>query len=159
MKELEAELEKLRNVYAMSTPAARHGLIQQRLNRAAAENGPARLITIVSAVEALARSLVVHAPGRPASSARIRYQQYRHEGPLELVAEVLRLKGEASGERYFPGDTWPLFELAIQYRNLVVHECTFLGQDKCPALILAVETVLRELVELCGLEPRLEPVS
>jgi hypothetical protein len=97
------------------------------------------LITVVSAVEALARSLVVHAPGRPASSSHFRYQQVRLKAPLELVEEALRLYGAVPAVEQYGDHTWQLFELAHKYRNLVVHECTYLGQDKYPALIGASE--------------------
>jgi hypothetical protein len=114
--------------------------------------GSTRLVTVVSAVEALARSLVVHASGRPSSTAEMRHRQYRSAGPLELVEEVLRLRGAPRGEQHFAGETWELFEVATRYRDLIVHECTYVGQDRHPHLIAATENVLRGLVELAGLE-------
>jgi hypothetical protein len=151
---LREELEQLRKTYAASRPAARLGVIRQRLIRAEAEIGPTRLVTVVSAVEALARSLVVHAPGRPASSSHFRYQQVRMKAPLELVEEALRLYGAGPALERYGDETWQLFELAHLYRNLVVHECTYLGQDKYPALITASERILEGLVAAGGL-PRL----
>lgn len=149
--ELREELEQLRKTYATSRPAARLGVICQRLGRAEAEIGPTRLVTVVSAVEALARSLVVHAPGRAASTSHFRYQQVRLKAPLELVEDVLRLYGSAPAVERYGGETWQLFELAHRCRNLVVHECTCLGQDKYQALIAASERVLEELVVVGGL--------
>lgn len=154
LDELQEELEQLRRTYAASRPAARLGVIRQRLARADAEIGPTKLVTAVSAVEALARSLVVHAPGRPASTAHFRYQQVRRKGPLELVEEALRLHGALSAVEQYGGETWQLFELAHRYRDMVVHECTYLGQDKYPALIAASRSVLEGLVVAGGL-PRL----
>ncbi|MDB5947632.1 MAG: hypothetical protein JWQ33_2658 [Ramlibacter sp.] len=148
---LTQELAHLRTTYAVSSPAARLRVIKQRLTRAEAEAGPSRLVTVVSAVEALARSLVVHSSGRPANTAAMRYTQVRHAGPVELVEEVLRLRGAPAAATYFAGETWTLFELANQYRNLVVHECTYLGHDRYPALISAAEGVFHSLVELAGL--------
>lgn len=151
---LREELEQLRKTYASSRPAARLGVIRQGLARTQAEIGPTRLVAVVSAVEALARSLVVHAPGRPASSSHFRYQQVRQKAPLELVEEALRLYGSDPAARRYGDETWQLFELAHKYRNLVVHECTYLGQDKYSALIAASERVLEGLVIAGGL-PRL----
>lgn len=144
--------EELQRVYAVATPAARLRVIKQRLASAHGELGSTRLVTIVSAVEALARSLVVHASGRPASTAEMRHRQYRNIGPVELVEEVLRLRGAAKGLQHFDRDAWELFEVATLYRDLIVHECTYVGQDRHPHLIAATETVLRGLIELAGLD-------
>lgn len=151
LEELREELEQLRKTYAVSKPSARLFTIRQRLARADDEIGPARLITTVSAVEALARSLVVHAPGRPPATAHFRYQQVRNKQPLDLVEEALRLHGGKLPAEQVGAQAWALFELAIQARNLAVHECTYLGQDKYPAMSDAAERVLEAMVEVAGL--------
>ena len=151
--------EELLRGYAMATPAARLRAIKQRLASAAAEMGPTRLVTLVGAVEALARSLVVHAPGRPTGTAHIRFQQFRGVGPVPLVEEVLRLRGAPRASLHFGRDDWELFEVATHYRDLVVHECTYLGDDRVPFLIEASEAVLRGLVALTGLEARPKAVA
>lgn len=76
------------------------------------------------------------------------------KAPLELVEDALRLYGASPAVELYGDETWQLFELAHRYRNLVVHECTYLGQDKYPALIAASERVLQGLVIAGGL-PRL----
>jgi hypothetical protein len=154
MNELLAHPDELQRAYATAAPAARLRVIKQRLASAHGEMGSARLVTVVSAVEALARSLVVHAAGRPPSTAEMRHRQFRNSGPVELVQEVLRLRGAGSGLQHFERDEWELFEAATLYRDLIVHECTFIGQDRLPHLIAASEAVLRGLVELAGLEIR-----
>ena len=159
MNELCAHATELQRAYAMATPAARLRAIKQRLASTHAEMGSTRLVTVVSAVEALARSLVVHAPGRPASTAEMRHRQFRATGPVELVEEVLRLRGEPGGARKFGAEAWEGLEAATQYRDLIVHECTYVGQDRHPHLIAAAMAVLRGLVELAGLENGLQAVS
>ena len=151
---LRKELEQLRSSYMASRPAARLASIRQRLARTEADSGATRLVTLVSAVESLARSLVVHAPGRPASSSHYRYQQVRMKAPSELVEEALRLHEARSARDRFGEGTWEFFELAAQYRDLVVHECTHPGPDPYPALLAASQRVLEGLVEAGGL-PRL----
>lgn len=152
MNELLEHPDELQRAYAMATPAARLRVIKQRLASAHGEMGSTRLVTLVSAVEALARSLVVHAPGRPASTAEMRHRQFRTTGPVELVAEVLRLRGAPQPALHFDGETWDLFEVAARYRDLIVHECTYVGPDRHPYLIAATEAVLRGLIEVAGLE-------
>ena len=159
MNELLEHPEELQRAYAMASPAARLRVIRQRLASAHGEMGSTRLVTLVSAVEALARSLVVHAPGRPASTAEMRHRQVRTTGPVELVQEVLRLHGAKSPLQAFGTETWELFEVAARYRDLIVHECTYVGQDRHPYLIAAVDEVLRGLIELVGLDARPKAVA
>jgi len=150
-EELEDALNQLRRVYAQSKPAARLAAIRLRLASGKEDSGPTRLITTVSAVEALARSLVVHAPGRPASTAHFRYQQVRQQTALQLVEEALRLYGAKPAAEHFGEETCRCFDLASQYRDLVVHECTYPGHDKSQQLIAACERVLEGLVSAAGL--------
>jgi hypothetical protein len=149
--ELRNELDEIRNAYVTAKPSSRLGIIRQRLARAEAEIGPTRLITTVSAVEALARSLIVHAPGRPPATAHFRYQQVRDKQALDLVEEALRLHGGKLPADEIGTENWELFGLAVQARNLVVHECTYLGQEKSPRMIDAAERVLEAMVEVAGL--------
>lgn len=148
---LREEVDGLLGAHAASTPAARLRLIRRQLACVAPETGPMRLLVTVSAVEALARSLVVHASGRPSHTAQMRYRQFRHSGPVELVEEVLRLRGAAPGARHFAGDTWPLFELASDCRDALVHECAHFGADRTAAVVQAAQAVFDGLIELAGL--------
>ena len=157
--ELHVHPDELQRAYAIATPAARLRVIKQRLASAHGETGSTRLVTVISAVEALARSLVVHSAGRPASTAEMRHRQFRNTGPVELVEEVLRLRGASRGVQHFDRDDWEFFEVATRYRDLIVHECTFIGQDRYPWLIEASEAVLKGLVELAGLEVRPKAVT
>lgn len=150
--ELLAHPQSLQRAYAIATPAARLRVIRQRLAAAHGESGSTRLVTLVSGVEALARSLVVHASGRPASTAEMRHRQVRNSGVVELVEEVLRLRGAARGAQHFARDDWELFEAATHYRDLIVHECSHVGPDRVPHLCAATNAVLRGLIELAGLE-------
>jgi hypothetical protein len=157
--ELLASADELERAYARATPAARLRAIKQRLASVHGEMPATRLVTLVSAVEALARALVVHAAGRPASTAEMRHRQYRDSGPVELVEEVLRLRAAGRGAQHFEAPAWELFELAARYRDLIVHECTTIGHDRHGPLIEAAETVLRGLVELAALDARPQVVA
>ncbi|GAB3769582.1 hypothetical protein GCM10028796_34880 [Ramlibacter monticola] len=159
MNELLAHAEELQHTYATATPAARLRAIRQRLASAHAEMGPARLVTMVGAVEALARSLIVHAAGRPASTAVMRHRQFRDTGAVELVEEVLRLRAAPGPSEMFGADVWQRFEAALRYRDLIVHECTYIGRDAHSELISAATTVLRALIELAGLDSGLQAVA
>ena len=67
------------------------------------------------------------------------------------MKEVLNRHGHLDPQTYFKEDTWSLFLSAVGFRNLIVHECTYLGQDKYPSLIQASEDILTSLIILGGL--------
>lgn len=142
------ELKNLRDVYVSVPPRARLNVIRRRL--AQPEIGPTRLVTIVSAVEALARSIAVHARNTAEAEIGSTYATYRYKDPKMLVAEALKLHNFGDPAVYFISDTWLLFGYAVDFRNLVVHECTYLGQDKYPSLIEASEEVLSAMIKLVG---------
>jgi hypothetical protein len=151
VKDSTQELERLRKAVVTSKPGARLVAIRQKLARSEGEPAATRLVTAVAAVEALARSLVVHGPHRPPATAHIRYQQMLFSGPLELVEESLRIHGAGAPVEFFGRETWSLFELAHQFRNLAVHECTSVEAATAAPLIRAAERVLEGLVETGGL--------
>ena len=159
MNDLFAHSDEIWRAFAIATPAARLREIKQRLAGTHGELGTTRLVALVAAVEALARSLVVHAVGRPASTAEMRHRQFRASGPLELVQEVLRLRNQPDGARKFGRGVWDDFEAATHWRDLVVHECTSIDPDLQPRLISAATSVLRGLIELAGLEAGLQAVA
>lgn len=85
-----AERLKLRSIYVNSTPRARLGVIRQCLALAEAEIGPTRLVTVVSAVEAFARSIVVHSKAKVSSDIESVYTTFRDRRPPTAAAEFQR---------------------------------------------------------------------
>lgn len=140
-----AELLELRATYPVLTPRQRLSIIRQRLRDH--HFGPNRLVTAVSAVEALARSLAMHLKARTKSDLARLYDSYKDRSPKTLVADYLKARGIPNLGTHFGEDTWRLFCYAVDYRNLLAHECTYLGLDKFPSLIAACEEVLEELVK------------
>jgi hypothetical protein len=140
-----SELLKLREDYVSGAPWQRLAVIRLRLKDQ--HIGPNRLVTSVSAVEALARSLVIHHLAKSREDLKRLYPRYRDRSPKTLVKEYISLRGKSDPESVFGDEQWRLFGFACEYRNLLAHECTYLGQDKFPALILACETVLEKLAQ------------
>ncbi|NLR74896.1 hypothetical protein [Leeia aquatica] len=148
-----AECDSLRAAYVRAHPQQRLKVIMQRI--AQQEIGATRLVTMVSAVEALARSLVVNSVAAKTNQKldiEGAYKKFRNGKPEDMVRMVLEHYDKGDPGLFFQGDTWDLFRLAVDFRNLIVHECTFLGQDKYPALIWACEEVLNALKEVAGLK-------
>lgn len=141
-----AELLLIRDNYVSATPRQRLSVIRQRL--ADHHFGPNRLVTSVSAVEALSRSLAMHEKAAARAQLKSLYGKYKDRDPKTLVREYLKARGVTDPTSFFGEDTWRLFGYAVEYRNLMTHECTYLGLDKFPSLIDACEEVLKGLAKL-----------
>ena len=90
-----------------------------------------------------------HATSKPELSKL--YPKYRRKGAEQLITEYLAYRGLGDASSFFGEDTWQLFQFAIEYRNLLAHECTYLGQDRSPMLVEACRAVLQSLAASQGL--------
>ena len=147
-----SELASIRETYVLSTPQARLNVIKRRLNEL--EIGAVKLVTIVSGIEALVRSLIVHLKAQNKTEIQQAYEKHRNQKPELLVEEYLKHYGYNDCSSFYQDDTWILFQYAVNFRNLIVHECTYLGRDKYSSLISACEEVLDSLVKLGKLTAR-----
>lgn len=143
-----AELLNIRDMYVSATPRQRLSIIRQRLEDH--HFGPNRLVTSVSAVEAFARCLAMRRRATSKAELRKLYARYRGREAKSLVEEYLKTRGIDDPSDFLGEDNWTLFRYAVDYRNVLTHECTYLGLDKFPSLIQACEAVLEKLVELSG---------
>ena len=141
-----ARLQSLRDSYVVAYPRQRLHIIRQRLDDH--HFGPNRLVTLVSAVEAYARCLALRLRAKKREDFKKFYPKYRDKGPKALVAECVKARGVDDFPSFFGEDNWKLFGYAIDYCNVISHECTYLGLDVFPSLIEACEVVLSKLEEL-----------
>ena|SRR5215831_8231268 len=147
-----AELSQIRDAYISATPRQRLSIVRQRLEDH--HFGPNRLVTSVSAVEALARCLMQHVGAKSKDDLRKVYPRYKNWTAKTLVREYLEKRGITDPGAFLEEDNWRLFGYAVEFRNLLVHECTYLGLDKFPSLIAACEVVLEKLVKLGNVRDR-----
>jgi hypothetical protein len=147
--EIESHLADLRCLYVEATPRQRLSVAKQRIQNP--EHDPNRLIAYVSAVEGFARTLCMHLHAKSKAELSAIYPEYRWRGAEELIVEYLAAKGFGAPATHFEEGVWDLFCYAVQYRNLLAHECTYLGLDRSPGLIDACRTVLRKLAGHEGL--------
>ncbi|MDD2733124.1 MAG: hypothetical protein PHF56_04220 [Desulfuromonadaceae bacterium] len=145
----EAELKKLRTLYIEATPNQRLRVIQDRLKNL--HQGPNLLVVYVSALEGFARCITMHQHGSSKEELTAIYPRYRNMGLEELVTKYLQTKKELAPSSFFGPETWEMVKYSISFRNLLVHECTYLGQNKYPQLIHACEQALGLLAKLEGL--------
>lgn len=135
-------LRKLREQYVRSHPKQRLKIAKQRINNPS--HGPNLIVTYVSAIEGILRSLVVWNEtdsGRPGINT---YNKYKRCGVDQLYEKYLKQHGVKS-DAIITAKKYELVGYAVEYRNLLAHECTYLGQDKYPALIDACREFLYEL--------------
>ena len=149
IQEIESHLAGLRSLYVEATPRQRLLVAKQRIHHP--EQDPNQIIAYVSAVEGFARSLCTHLRAKSKSELSAIYPEYRMRGAEDLVIEYLKKIGFDAPESQFGKDAWEHFRYAVQYRNLLAHECTYLGLEKSPALVDACRTVLRQLAGHEGL--------
>jgi hypothetical protein len=147
-------LKKLRATYISGTPAQRLSISFQRI--AYPNAGPNQLIAHVSVIEGFARSLVMHQEANDRSDKTSIYPEYQYKKIKDLIVQYLNNKGECVPESVFGSDVWRKFGYAIEYRNLLIHESTYLGQDTYPELLEACTQVLSKLAKLENLDNRLE---
>lgn len=133
----ETHLKELREIYYRSYPAQRLKIAKESIENP--EHGPNLLVTHVSAIEGILRSLVVWLETTDTRPSSDTYESYRKWGVDALYRKYCALKGV--GE-VAPEATYKLVSYAVEYRNLLAHECTYLGQDKYPELIDACKTFL-----------------
>lgn len=141
-----AELQRLREWYVSATPRQRLGVIRQRLEDH--HFGPNRLVTAVSAVEAMARSLVMNHHAATKADLLSSYPRFRYRKPETLVREFLSAKGISDPKEFFGESDWRFFGYAVDYRNLLAHECTYLALEKFAPLIAACDAILDKLAKL-----------
>lgn len=148
--DLQEDLDRLRTDYVNATPRQRLKVIVDRLSDP--NIGPNLVVTGVTAVEAFARSAVVEkeAAATGASKAEV-YLRYRNARPEQLVEEYLQVIGAGRSKGIFGEQTWGAFIQAVAYRNLLVHECTYLRIEKLLEINTAAKDVLEQLVEREGL--------
>jgi hypothetical protein len=147
--EFRAELAAIRRSYVEATPKQRLSIAKQRIRYP--EHGPNVLVANVSAVEGFARCLAMHCHAKTKAELSVLYPKYRFKSAEELIGEYLSARGLGEPRAFFGGDAWELFQVAVEFRNLLAHECTYLGQDKSPALVDACQSVLSALAESHGL--------
>ena len=145
-----AECKNIRDVYVGATLSQRYKVLCDRLGDFG-YNCPDKLVTCVTAVEAYARSILVQRAGEDVEPRRKAYDdKWRYGKPMDMLDAILNEFGLAEGE-LFREDNKALVEHAVEYRHMLVHEGTYLGQDKFPSMIEACLEVLDKLADLTGI--------
>jgi len=144
--DFEMHYKKLRELYLRATTKQRILVAIDRMRYPDA--GPNLLITAVSAVEALARAMALEVERRSGRPLRAAYRRLRNLGPVELLEKVVaRAHGVRVSDLIGPG-TWEEFQWAVKYRNLLLHEGTYLAQLYSRPLLRSTHALFDKLVRL-----------
>lgn len=149
VSDIEQHLAGLRRSYVEALPKQRLHIAKLRIQNP--EHDPNRLIAFVSAIEGFARSICMHLRAKTKAELSQLYPEYWRRGAEDLISEYLSARSLGDPATHFGPETWRLFGYAVQYRNVLAHECTYLGLDRSPALIEACREVLRKLAKDSGL--------
>ena len=137
-------------MYVNATPSQRVHVALQRINNF--DCGPNKLIVKVSVVESLARSalfnIYIHQEKKK-SKLRV-YEEIKHDnGPTLLEKFCKEYKSEPW--KMFGKDNWLKFIWATKYRDLLIHESTFLREGISSPLIQSTDNVLDKLQKVLKL--------
>jgi len=147
---MKKRVNELREAYVNASPRQRYKVVLERLQYK--DSGPNLLILYVSAVEGFARSVALDLKinaGVPRDRA---YDRLRNIGPVPLIRDHIAGKIQLDPEILFGKDEWELFDIAVQFRHLLVHEATFLRQGYTNELIAACKTILGKLAGIAGID-------
>jgi hypothetical protein len=140
--------DELRDLYIRGTPRQRFRIALQRIDNP--ELGPSLLVNVMSALEGFARAVAVHTRvtnGQPVEAA---YSSLRNVGPVDLIADHICPAYRTTPAKLFDPADWALLPDAVKFRNLLVHEATFVNGGTATALINAARRMLNRLGELSG---------
>ncbi len=147
-EDIRKRLGELREAYFRATPSQRHKVATDRLRFR--ESSSNHLIQCVSAVEGFARSVALDIEVQRGTPVDQAYSALRYVGPVPLIRENITERRNTSPEIIFGTEDWELFDLAVQYRNFLVHEAASVRQSYSNELIAACERVLEKLARIAG---------
>ena len=139
LQEMLKRLQTLRRSYTRQTLHQRLKVIEDRLK--SSRCGPNLLVANVSALEALARYVLVnHRFQAEEADLRKLYQEEKDTNAHDLLKKLVR-------GRVVEIEPSQLDEINVanKYRNFLIHECSFVRQDYSRRLIKAVKATIKSL--------------
>jgi hypothetical protein len=148
MLDYRKHIDDLRALYVKATPSQRYRAACDRIEHP--DCGPNKLIQLVSAVEGLARTIAINIAASSGEGIENAYKRLRFEKPEVLISEYIAKPLGKTPEDLIGKDNWELFGFAVEYRNLLIHECTFLGQDTSNPMIYSLSKIFETLKQIAN---------
>jgi hypothetical protein len=139
---------QLRELYVRGTLRQRYGIACQRIDHP--ELGPSVLVNAVSALEGFSRAVAVRALIETGTKLEEAYEYHRRASVVHLIARHICPILRTTPVKAFGAKAWGRIPLALEYRNLLIHEATFLNGGTCRQLIAATRHCLDRLATLTG---------
>lgn len=127
--------KQLRALYLRGTLRQRYRIAAQRFDRASV--GPSDLVNCVSALEGFARAVAMRRLTDAGNPLKEAHDYLRNVGVVELITKHICPAYQVTPDAAFGTAIWKQIPEAIEYRNLLVHEATFLNGGTCKRLIKA----------------------
>ena len=143
---------ELRAVYEGATLSQRYSVAKQRINDPGGE--PNRVVTAVAALEGFARAVAVDYRTKVGELADAAYSELRHETLINLLWNHIVPQLDGGGARLGDRKDWAMLGRAVRFRNLLVHEATFLHGGTARELRNCAEGFLNRLAEAVGVTTR-----
>lgn len=143
-------IDSLRDAYVKATPNQRYRVALDRIEYP--DCGPNKLIQLVSAVEGLARTIAIYMAVSSGEIIENAYKRLRFEKPEVLISEFIAKPMGKKPEDLIGKNNWELFGFAVEYRNLLIHECAFLGQDKSNPMISSLLSIFETLKQIANVK-------
>lgn len=138
----------LRDRYINATLRQRYSVAMARIDNP--DHGPNRVVAAVAALEGFSRAVAVKAAMTNGETLEAAYSRLQWMKPLDLLeANVLPALHTTASEAFDP-DMWQILPEAIEFRNLLVHEATYLHGGTCEHLVAAAVHVLERIGRLAG---------
>lgn len=143
--------EELRALYIRANLRQRYRVAASRI--ANPEHGPNQVVSAVAALEGFSRAVAVKGAVLKGEALDDAYSRLKWTGPLELIQDYILPALGVAAEDAFDIDKWSLIPTAIEFRNLLVHEATYLHGGTCQHLVDAVVHVFERVGVLVGVDP------
>jgi hypothetical protein len=140
--------EELRKMYVKATLRQRYGVAIQRIDNPGL--GPSLLVNVVSALEGFSRAVAMRGlvtDGVPLEQA---YKRLKHLGAVDLLVDHVCPKYRVAPRDAFGSGAWDQLPEAVEFRNLLIHEATYLNGGTSKRLIAASRHTLDTLAALSG---------
>lgn len=145
IQEFEDHLLELRHLYKEATFKQRYHVACQRIETP--DCWPNQLCNHVSALEGVARALAMDYLIKTGSGLDEAYAQVAYKPVTQIIEQVICRKAKKTPQELLR-DRWEDLQYAEKYRNLLIHESTFLRQDYAARLVDACKEVMKILSEM-----------
>ncbi len=141
-------LIKLRRSYIEASFTQRYHVAKQRVENPAC--WPNQVCNYVSALEGISRALAIEYLVQDEKGLNVAYAEVARKTAAQIIEQFICPKILKTPQELL-GDHWEIVQYAEKYRNLLIHESTFLRQGYAVQLVDGCKEAMKKLEALrCG---------